>query len=47
MLGLGLDTYYFEILKSLNLLEILRPDISLSAPDHLCTPKMSIVGKTK
>ena len=38
MLTLGLDSYYFETLRHLNLLPVLWPDISLHAPSHLNVP---------
>ena len=38
MLSLGLDSYYFETLRHLNLLQVLQPDISPHASSHLNTP---------
>ena len=35
MLALGMDNYYFEALRRLNLLEVLWPDLCLHAPTHL------------
>ena len=35
MLSLGLDSYYFEMLRHLNLLQVLWPDLSLHASNHL------------
>ena len=35
MLTLGMDNYYFEVLRSLNLLHVLWPDLCLHAPTHL------------
>ena len=47
MLSLGLDSYYFELLKSLNLLQVLWPDHSLNAADHLNIPKTSVMDGAK
>ena len=50
MLTLGLDSYYFEMLRCLNLLQVLWPDISLHAPSHLNipnTPKTTTVEDPK
>ena len=47
MLSLGLDSYYFEMLRHLNLLQVLWPDLSLHASNHLNTPKTSISDDTK
>ena len=50
MLTLGLDSYYFEMLRCLNLLQVLWPDISLHAPSHLnvsTTPKTTTVEDPK
>ena len=50
MLTLGLDSYYFEMLRCLNLLQVLWPDISLHAPTHLNisnTPKTTTVDDPK
>ena len=50
MLSLGLDDYYFEMLRHLNLLQVLWPDISLHAPNHLntlSTPKTTIADDPK
>ena len=38
MLNLGLDSYYFEMLRHLILLQVLWPDISLHAPSHSNIP---------
>ena len=38
---LGLDSYYFETLRHLNLLQVLWPDICLHAPSHFNVPKYS------
>ena len=35
MLTLGLDDFYFELLRRLHLLQVFWPDISLHAPTHL------------
>ena len=50
MLSLGLDSYYFEMLRRLNLLKVLWPDLSLHAPNHLntsSTPKTTIADDPK
>ena len=50
MLSLGLDSYYFETLRHLNLLQVLQPDISLHASSHLNTPNTPqdyYCGRTK
>ena len=50
MLTLGLDSYYFEMLRHLNLLQVLWPDISLHAPTHLNvpnTPKTTTADESK
>ena len=50
MLSLGLESYYFEILRHLNLLQVLWPDLSLHASSHLntpSTPKTTILNDTK
>ena len=41
MVTLGLDNYYFDMLRCPNLLQVLWPDISLHAPTHLNVPKCS------
>ena len=38
ILPLGIDSYYFEMLRHLNLLQVLWLDISLHAPSHLNIP---------
>ena len=38
MVTLGMDNYYFDALRCLNLLHFLWPDISLHAPNHLNVP---------
>ena len=40
MVTLGLDNYYFDMLRHLNLLQVLWPDISLHAPTHLNVPNL-------
>ena len=35
MLTLGMDNYYFEVLRCFNLLQVLWPDLCLHAPTHL------------
>ena len=56
MLTLGLDSYYFEMLRHLNLLQVLWPDHSLHASNYLGsvhasnyldTPKSSTSNDTK
>ena len=47
MLTLGLDSYYFEMLRCLNLLQVLWPDHSLHASNYLDTPKTSASDDTK
>ena len=47
MLTLGLDSYYFEMLRHLNLLQVLWPDHSLHASNYLDTPKSSTSNDTK
>ena len=41
MLILRLDSYYFQMLSCLNLLQVLWPDHSLHASSHLDIPKTS------
>ena len=41
LLTLGLDSYYFQMLTHLNLLQVLWPDHSLHASSYLDTPKTS------
>ena len=38
MVTLGMDNYYFDVLRRLNLLQVLWPDISLHTPTHLNVP---------
>ena len=40
MVTLGLDIYYIDMLRCLNLLQVLWPDISLHAPTHLNVPNI-------
>ena len=47
MLTLGLDSYYFEISRHLNLLQVLWPDHSLHASNYLDTPKTCASNDTK
>ena len=50
MLTLGLDNYYFEMLRHLNPLHVLWPDISMHAPTHQNvpnTPKTTTVDESK
>ena len=47
MLTLGLDSYYSEMLRHLNLLQVLWPDHSLHASSYLDIPKTSTSDNTK
>ena len=47
MLTLGLDSYYLEMLRHLNPLQVLWPDHSLHASNHLDTPRTSTSDDTK
>ena len=50
MITLGMDNYYFDVLRHLNLLQVLWPDLSLHAPTHLnvpTTPTTSIMNQPK
>ena len=50
MLTLGMDNYYFEVLRCLNLLHVLWPDLCLHAPTHLnvvMTPTTSTAPQSK
>ena len=38
MLTLGMDNYYFDVLRHLNLLQVLWPDLCLHALTHLNAP---------
>ena len=38
MVTLGMDNYYFDVLRHLYLLQVLWPDLSLHAPTHLNVP---------
>ena len=38
MLTLGMDNYYFDVLRRLNLLQVLWPDLCLHALTHLNVP---------
>ena len=38
MLTLGMDNYYFDVLRCLNLLQVLWPDLCLHAQTHLNVP---------
>ena len=38
MLTLGLDDFYFELLRRLHLLQVFWPDIALDASTHLNVP---------
>ena len=40
MVTLGLDNYYFDMLRCLNLLQVLWSGISLHAPSHLNVPNV-------
>ena len=41
MVTLGLNNYYFDMLRCLNLQQVLWPDISLHAHTHLNVPNIS------
>ena len=50
MLTLGMDNYYFEVLRRLDLLHVLWPDLCLHAPTHLnvvTTPTTSTAPQSK
>ena len=50
MVTLGMDNYYFDALRCLNLLQVLCLDISLHAPTHLnvpTTPNTTTVDQSK
>ena len=47
MLTLGMDTYYFDVLRRLNLLQVLWPDLCLHAPTHLNFPTTSTTPATE
>ena len=49
MLTLRLDSYYFQMLNHLNLLQVLWPDHSLHASSHLdrSTPKNSPLNEAE
>ena len=50
MVTLGMDNYYFDVLKCLNLLQVLWQDISLHATTHLnvqTTPNTTTADQTK
>ena len=38
MVTLGMENYYFDVLRCLNLLQVLWPDLCLYAPTHLIVP---------
>ena len=46
MLALGMDDYYFEVLRCLNLLQVLWPDLCLHAPTHLNVISTPVVPTT-
>ena len=47
MITLGMDNYYFDVLRHLNLLQVLWPDLCLHAPTHLTVPITHTVSTTK
>ena len=47
MLTLGMDNYYFDVLRCLNLLQVLWPDLCLHAPTHLNVPTTSATPTTE
>ena len=50
MLALGMDDYYFEVLRHLNLLHVLWPDLCLHASTHLnvvTTPTVSAASQSQ
>ena len=47
MLTLGMDNYYFDVLRRLNLLQVLWPDLCLHALTHLNVPVTSTTSTTE
>ena len=47
MLTHGMDNYYFKVLRCLNLLQVLWPDLSLHAPTHLNVRTTSTTSTTE
>ena len=47
MLTLGMDNYYFDVLRHLNLLKVLWPDLCLHALTHFNVPTLSITSTTE
>ena len=47
MLTLGMDNYYFDVLRRLNLLQVLWPDLCLHAPTHLNVPTTPTTSTTE
>ena len=50
MLTLGMDNYYFDVLRRLNILQVLWPDLCLHAPTYLnvvTTPTTSTTEQPK
>ena len=47
MLTLGMDNYYFDVLRHLNLLQVLWPDLCLNAPTHLSVPTTPAASTTE
>ena len=47
MLTLGMDNYYFDVLRHLNLLQVLWPDLCLHALTHLNVPTTLTTSTTE
>ena len=47
MITLGMDNYYFDVLRRLNLLQVLWPDLSLHALTHLNVPTTPTTSTTE
>ena len=47
MLTLGMDNYYFDFLRRLNLLQVLWPDLYLHGPTHLNVPTTPTTSTTE
>ena len=47
MLTLDMDNYYFDVLRCLNLLQVLWTDLCLHAPTHLNVPVTSTTTTTE
>ena len=46
IITLGMDNYYFDVLRRLNLLQVLWPDLSLHATAHLNVPTTPTTSTT-